>query len=202
MFAQVIKGKVSDPEAVKAATERWVKELGPGADGWLGSTGGATDDGRYITVVRFESEEAARRNSDRPEQGQWWAEMEKLFDGGATFQDSSDVTLDLQGDPDTAGFVQIMQGRGTDPERARELMSKDSDKWAEFRPDVVGSITVGHDDGAYTMVLYFTSEEEAREGERKEVPPELQATMDEMNKISTGEPEFFDLRQPLMLSPQ
>jgi hypothetical protein len=26
--------------------------------------------------------------------------------------------------------------------------------------------------------------------------------MDEMNKISTGEPEFFDLRQPLMLSPQ
>ena len=29
MFAQVIKGKVSDPEAVKAATERWVKELGP-----------------------------------------------------------------------------------------------------------------------------------------------------------------------------
>ena len=51
-------------------------------------------------------------------------------------------------------------------------------------------------------VLYFTSEAEAREGERKEVPPELQATMDEMNKISTGEPEFFDLRQPLILSPQ
>ena len=202
MFAQVIKGKVSDPEAVKELTERWVKELSPGADGWLGSTGGATDDGRYITVVRFESEEAARRNSDRPEQGEWWAEMEKLFDGGATFQDSTDVTLDLQGDPDTAGFVQIMQGRGSDPERARELMSKDADKWAEFRPDVVGSVTVGHDDGAYTMVLYFTSEEEAREGERKEVPPELQATMDEMNKISTGEPEFFDLKQPLLLSPQ
>jgi hypothetical protein len=67
---------------------------------------------------------------------------------------------------------------------------------------VIGSVTVGHDDGAYTMVLYFTSEAEAREGERKEVPPELQATMDEMNKISTGEPEFFDLRQPLILSPR
>ena len=120
MFAQVIKGKVSDPEAVKAATEQWVRELGPKADGWLGSTGGTTDDGRYVTVVRFESEDAARRNSDRPEQGRWWAETEKLFDGGATFQDSTDVTLDLQGDPDTAGFVQIMQGRGTDPERAEE----------------------------------------------------------------------------------
>jgi len=202
MFAQVIKGKVSDPEAVKAATERWVRELSPGADGWLGSTDGTTDDGRYIAVVRFESEEAARRNSDRPEQGRWWAETEKLFDGGATFQDSNDVTLDLHGDPDKAGFVQIMQGRGTDPERARELMAKDSDKWAAFRPEMMGSVSVGHDGGAYTMVMYFTSEADAREGERKEIPPELQANMEEMNKISTGEPEFFDLRQPHLLSPQ
>jgi len=202
MFAQVIQGKVSDPEAVKAATDRWVRELGPGAAGWLGSTGGTTDDGRYITVVRFESEEAAQRNSNRPEQSSWWAETEKLFDGEVTFQDSTDVTLDLHGDPDKAGFVQIMQGRGTDPERARELMAEDSDKWAAFRPDMIGSVAVGHDGGAYTMVMYFTSEADAREGERKEIPPELQANMEEMNKISTGEPEFFDLRQPVILSPQ
>ena len=202
MFAQVIQGKVSDPEAVKAATDRWVRELGPGAAGWLGSTGGTTDDGRYITVVRFESEEAAQRISNRPEQSSWWAETEKLFDGEVTFQDSTDVTLDLHGDPDKAGFVQIMQGRGTDPERARELMAEDSDKWAAFRPDMIGSVAVGHDGGAYTMVMYFTSEADAREGERKEIPPELQANMEEMNKISTGEPEFFDLRQPVILSPQ
>jgi hypothetical protein len=202
MFAQVIQGKVSDPEAVKAATDRWVRELGPGAAGWLGSTGGTTDDGRYITVVRFESEEAAQRNSNRPEQSSWWAETEKLFDGEVTFQDSTDVTLDLHGDPDQAGFVQIMQGRGTDPERAKELFAEDSDKWAAFRPDMIGSVAVGHDGGAYTMVMYFTSETDAREGERKEIPPELQANMEEMNKISTGEPEFFDLRQPVILSPQ
>src|SRR5215216_7633691 len=191
MLAQVIKGKVSDPEAVKELTERWVKELSSGADGWLGSTGGATDDGRYITVVRFESEEAARRNSDRPEQGEWWAEMEKLFDGGATFQDSTDVTLDLQGDPDQAGFVQVMQGRGTDPDRARELMADDSPAWAAFRPDIVGSVAVGHEGGAWTMAIYFTSEAEAREGERKEPPPELQAEMEKMAALSIGEPEFF-----------
>src|SRR5215210_5776210 len=135
MFAQVIQGKVFDAEAIRAVEDRWMKDLAPGADGWLGSTGGTTEDGRFITVVRFESEEAARRNSERPEQSRWWAETEKLFDGGATFQDSTDVTLDLQGDPEQARFVQIMQGRGTDPERARELMSKDADKWAAFRPD-------------------------------------------------------------------
>ncbi len=201
MFAQVIQGKVSDPAAVRAATERWLAELAPGADGWLGSTGGTTDDGRYITVVRFESEEAARRNSDRPEQGQWWAQTEKLFDGGATFQDSSDVNFDLHGDPDQAEFVQVMQGRGSDPERVKQLMAVDSDKWAAFRPDMIGSVAVGHDGGAYTMVMYFTSEADAREGERKEVPAELQANMDEMNKLSVGQPEFYDLKQPVILSP-
>src|SRR5918994_1415645 len=201
MFAQVIQGKVSDPMAMKAAGDRWMNDLGPSAAGWLGSTGGTTEDGRFIMVARFESEEAARRNSERPEQSQWWAETEKLFDGGATFQDSTDVTLGLQGDPDQAGFVQIMQGRGTDPERAKQLMAQDSDKWAAVRPDVIGSVAVGHDGGAYTMVMYFTSEADARQGERKEVPPELKANMDEMNKLSVGQPEFFDLKQPVILSP-
>ena len=172
MFAQVIQGKTSDSAALRAATDQWVRDLAPGATGWLGSTGGTTEDGRSIMVVRFESEEAARRNSERPEQGQWWAEAEKLFEGGATFQDSNDVELDLQGDPDQAGFVQIMQGRGTDPDRAKELMAQDSDKWAAFRPEVIGSVAVGHDGGAYTMVMYFTSEADAREGERKEVAGE------------------------------
>jgi hypothetical protein len=202
VFAQVFQGTVSDAEAMKAAADQWVRDLAQGADGWLGSTGGTTDDGRFITVVRFESEEAARSNSDRPEQSEWWAETKKLFEGGATFQDSNDVTFDLHGDPDKAGFVQVMQGRGTDPERAKQLMNEDSDKWAAFRPDMIGSVVVGHEGGAYTMVMYFTSEADARDGERKEIPPELQANMEEMNKISIGEPEFFDLRQPVILSPQ
>ena len=201
MFVQVVQGKTSDPEALKAATDRWMQDLAPGADGWLGTTGGITEDGRSIAVVRFESEEAARRNSERPEQDQWWAETAKLFDGEATFRNSNDVTVDLYGDPDQAGFVQIMQGRGTDPDRARQLMAQDSDKWAALRPDMIGSVTVGHDGGAYTMVMYFTSEADAREGERKEVPPELQANMDEMNKLSVGEIEFFDLTQPEIRSP-
>jgi hypothetical protein len=202
MFVQVIQGRTSQPEALGAAVDRWMEELAPGATGWLGSTGGVTEDGRAISVVRFESEEAARRNSERPEQDRWWAETAKLFDGEVTFRDSNDVTIDIQGDPDQAGFVQIMQGRGTDPDRARELMTKDSDKWAAFRPDVIGSVAVGHEGGAYTMVMYFTSEADAREGERKEVPPELQATMEEMNKLSVGEPEFFDLKQPAIRTPK
>ena len=201
MFVQVIQGRIADAEAMRRALDRWAAELAPGAVGWLGSTAGVTDDGRFIALVRFESAQAARRNSDRPEQDQWWAETSKLFDGEATFRDSTDVTVDAVGDPDRAGFGQVMQGRGSDPERARELMAQDSDKWADFRPDVIGSVAAGHDGGAYTMAMYFTSEAEAREGERKEPPPELAAQMEEMNKMSIGEPEFFDIRRPWLLSP-
>ena len=202
MFAQVIQGKTSNPQALTAAGEQWLQDLAPGATGWLGTTSGVTEDGQAIAVVRFESEEDARRNSNRPEQDQWWSQTSKLFDGEATFRDSNDVTVDVQGDPDQAGFVQIMQGRSSDPERAKQLMDQDADKWTAFRPDVVGSVSIGHEDGGYTMVLYFTSEAEAREGERKEPPPELQAQMEEMNELSVGETEFFDLKQPTMFSPK
>ena len=202
MFVQVIQGRTSNPQGLDAALNQWVQDLAPSATGWLGSTSGVTEDGRAIAVVRFESEDDARRNSDRPEQGQWWSETAKVFDGEATFRDSNDVTVDVQGDPDQAGFVQVMQGRSSDPERARQLMDQDADKWNAFRPDILGSVSVGHEDGGYTMVMYFTSEAEAREAERKELPPELQAQMEEMGKLTVGETEFFDLKQPAIISPK
>jgi hypothetical protein len=202
MFVQVIHGQVSDAQRIHAALEQWVQDLAPGADGWLGATAGVTDDGTFIEVVRFESEEAARRNSNRPEQDQWWAETARLFSGKPTFRDSTDVIVDTPGDPERAGFVQIMEGRGNDPDRARELMEQGSDKWAEFRPEILGSVGAQHEGGAYTMCMYFTSEQEAREGERKEPPPELKAQMDEMNALGVGAPEFYDIRQPWLYSPR
>ena len=201
MFIQVIRGQVSDPEQVHAALDRWSGQLAPGAPGWLGSTAGVTGDGRFVALARFESEEAARRNSDRSEQGQWWAETAKLFTGEPVFRDRSDVTADVTGDPDEAGFVQVMRGRGSDPDRAREIMAQNPDEWAAFRPDVIGSVAVGHEGGAYTVAMYFTSEEAAREGERKQPPPQLKAQMEEMNKLNIGEPEFLDLRHPWLSSP-
>ena len=115
MFVQVITGRTSDAGGLRAALDRWMEDLAPGAVGWLGSTGGVTEDGRVIMVARFESEDAARRNSARPEQDRWWADTARLFEGEPTFQDSTDVVVDLQGDPDQATFVQVMRGRTSDP---------------------------------------------------------------------------------------
>ena len=202
MFAQLFQGRTSDAEAVRTALDTWMQELQPGSIGWLGSTIGVADDGRFVAVARFESAEAAARNSERPEQSRWWEETQRLFDGEVTFADSEDVEVHLTGDPDRAGFVQVMQGRVSDPQRARELMdSLPVDLTAELRPDMIGSLAIGHEDGGWTQVLYFTSEAEAREGERKEMPFEVQSVMQEMDKLSLEGPVFFDLRRPLVRSP-
>jgi len=202
MFVQVIRGQVAEPDQVREAMDRWVRELAPGASGWLGSTAGVTSDGQFVALARFESAEAARRNSDRPEQGAWWAEVSKAFTGDVTFIDSEDVVADVVGDPDLARFVQVMSGRATDARRVREIMDQTTGQVHDFRPEILGSLDVMTDDGGFTMALYFTSEEEAREGERKEPPPELAARMAELNSLAAGPLEFLDLRNPWMYSPR
>ncbi|HYY79995.1 MAG TPA: hypothetical protein VFD04_12555 [Actinomycetes bacterium] len=52
------------------------------------------------------------------------------------------------------------------------------------------------------MAVYFTSEAAAREGERKEPPPELKVQMEQLAALSVGEPEFFDLKQPWLYAPR
>ena len=202
MFVQVIKGKVNDASTIRASLDKWVAELAPGATGWLGSTTGVTDDGTLIAVARFDTEENARRNSDRPEQGQWWSEVERQFDGEVTFADSTEVDVNEFGDPNTAGFVQVMQGRVSDLARSRELMQQLPDDFEQLRPDILGMLNLAHEDGRWTSVAYFTSEAEARQRESQEPPPEFVEMMKEMESLSIGETTYYDLRQVWFHSPE
>ena len=54
MFVQVIKGTTNDPAALRSRSDRWRDEVRPGATGFLGSTGGVTDDGTFILFARFD----------------------------------------------------------------------------------------------------------------------------------------------------
>jgi hypothetical protein len=93
-----------------------------------------------------------------------------------------------------------MQGQVTDPARAVEMFGGGVDL-ADYRPDILGRLLATHDAGEWTMAIYFTSEEEARAGEQKEPPPEMQELMDKMQSLSVGEPSFHDLREPWLNSP-
>lgn len=197
MFIQFITAKVVDSDGLTRQVDRWEQEIRPGAEGFLGSTSGVTENGRLAVLVRFESEAAAQKNNDRPEQGSWWADTEKMLDE-VTFQNSTDVITMGGGGSDDAGFVQIMRGRILDAPKMAELRSRTAEfesAMAGHRPDVMGSVTVIHTDDTYTDAVYFTSEAEARANENKEMPADMQAMFEEWMTASTID-EYLDLKQP------
>ena len=156
MFVQVIQGRVSDPEAAKGALDEWLRDVSPGAEGWLGSTGGVTEDGRLIALVRFESAELARRNSDRPEQDAWWAGFSKLLTGEGAFADSEDVIVDLAGDP-RRGRLRPGHAWRRDQYRAcaRAHVAGLRQMGRVLARHPGASVTTLHPDGAYTMCMYL-----------------------------------------------
>lgn len=192
MFVQVIQGRAKDAAGLRKQFETWNEELRPKASGFLGSTGGVSDDGEFIMVARFESADAAQQNSDRPEQDAWWKETAQYLEGEARFYDTTDVDTFNDGGSNDAGFVQIIQGTTTD-RAAYEKAGKDMEpQMSEQRPDVIGGLSAWQNND-FTEVIYFTSEAEAREGERK------------MDAETGGGPEwqklmtnvkYIDLREP------
>ncbi len=199
MFVQIIQGPVRDQAAARAALERWHRDLEPGAAGWLGGTYGFTDDGMLVAVVRFDSAAAARRNSERPEQQEWWREMEGCFSGQVTFHDCADVMLLLGGGSDEAKFVQIIQGRVRDRERARSLEQQIDTLMSAHRPDIMGASIAVDDQGFFTETVAFTTEAAAREAERKDMPPEARRLVEEEMSL-LDDVHYLDLHQPWFAS--
>jgi hypothetical protein len=195
VFVQIMEARLGDAEAVKRVLDRWEAELRPGAAGFLGSTGGVTADGRLILLARFESEEAARANSDRPEQGEWFAEFEQQLDGPVSFAESSDVDLFLAGGSDDAGFVQVMKVTGADRATLGRLDKLFEKVAPTMRPDLLGATRAWTSPTDYVELAYFTSEAEARRNEAAEPPEELRAAMAEFEDLMSHT-EFLDLSDP------
>lgn len=193
MFVQVIQGKVKDAGLLERQMESWRRDIKPGAKGYLGSTSGITPDGRSITLVRFESEATARGNSERPEQGQWWSQTAKAFDGDPSFYDCRDVDTMFEGGSNDAGFVQIIQARAKDQDQMRSRRGEMEERLHERRPDILGMVIAWHGDRGFTQAVYFTSEAEARRGEGETEQDQLRR---EFMSLMDGQPTFFDLTRP------
>jgi hypothetical protein len=199
MFIQVIQGQCRDADRLHQLSDEWRDTLGSSAAGWLGGTYGVTDEGQFVAVVRFESREAATENSTRPEQGVWWAKMQECFEGGVTFHDCDDAMLLLDGGSDDAGFVQVIQGRLSDPDRFRRFMSQPMDALHEARPEILGATIAIEPDGSFTETIAFTSEAAARQGESVEMPADMRAQMEEELSVMQ-DVHYLDLHHPWFAS--
>ena len=199
MFMQVIQGKIADEDRFQELMEQWRRDLEPGATGYLGTTFGGCDDSRFIALVRFESMEDARRNSERPEQAAWWQQAEQCFDGPVMFMDCPEVTFWMQGGSDDAGFVQVMEGHASDPNRIKQMLEQSGDRVREMRPEIIGSTFSTTPDGDYVEAVYFTSEDEARSHEQLDMPDDMRAMFEEMMQ-QMGEVIYLDLHHPRMVT--
>jgi hypothetical protein len=195
MFIQIIQGKCTRQDECREMGERWLRELAPGADGWLGGTYGFTDDDQFMAIVRFDSRESAQANGARPEQGAWWQEMERLFDGPVEFHDCDDVTLMLEGGSDDAGFVQVIRGK-VDDATTMKKMTTDTEMLHEMRPDIIGGTLAIEEDGTFIETIAFTDEESARRGEQVPMPDDVRQAMESAMHDVT----YVDLHHPWFAS--
>ncbi len=195
MFIQVIQGTCRDADMLHRQMDVWRDRLESGAMGFLGGTYGLTDEGEFIGVVRYDSKESAQRNSERPEQGQWWAETEGCFDGPVTFHDCNDVVLMLDGGSDDAQFVQVIQGQLTNAQKFHDFMSQPMDMLHKQRPEIIGGTVAIDDNGYFTQTIAFRTEAEARAGEAKEMPADMREQMSGMDDVMSNV-SYHDLHHP------
>lgn len=193
MFVQVVRGQVAEPAAVQSALDRWNDVLSAEV-GFLGSTAGVTPEGELVFVARFESEESARQSSTRPEQRAWWSELERGLAGPPTIVESNEVDVSMGGGSDEAGFVQVFWGQG-DREAARAAMVHAEPILRRERPDILGGFTVWLEDERFIDFAYFTSEQEAREGEARELSAQGRAVFEEFGRVLAAE-GYADIPEP------
>ena len=200
MFIQVVQGRALDPPGIRRELNRWQRQLATDADGWLGATAGVTEDGWSVVVMHFDSEQQARRSSDRPEHRAWWREASQHL-GEVAFHDAPKVRLFGDGRSDLAGYVQVIQGHIDDLERMASL-GGNQEVLAREAPHILGVTVAEHADrpGDFTQILYFTSEQDAQRVAPAPLtdtePPAQQERRSPMTNLRS-----FDLRAQQLLVP-
>ena len=121
VFVQLIQGKTSDKEGLHRQLEAWMSKLRPDADGYLGTTGGVTDDGDvfiygHVSSPRRRGAPTATGRSRAPG-GQ---RPNGTSDGPVSFVDSADVDVQVEPSNDS-GFVQVIQSTARDRSRIEEI---------------------------------------------------------------------------------
>lgn len=193
MYIQMVQGPCAQQDELHTLVDDWSRQMA-GRDGWLGGTFGFTDDDQFVGVIRFEDASAAREWCRDDEAGMWWAAAEMMFDAAPEIHQSADVSMMLEGGSDDAGFVQVMRGRVGNLDALKRIMSDHemTSMLHEARPEIIGATLAIEDDGTFVETIAFTDEATAREGEKKEMPPEMAGDFES----SMTDVSYLDLHKP------
>lgn len=189
------RGPAGDPDILHRRWEDWHEQVGSENTAWLGSTGGITSGGEWLTAVRYSSEEAARAAA----QGGGGPD---LLNATATVEVTGDVQL-VEGNGSPAGgrFVQFMRARVPDRHRFEAVEAAVGDKFATVRRDFLAGFRAWTGPDRLTVVDWFTSEAEARAGEAIEIPADLGALFGEWMSL-LHDVEWYDLADPWQVTPE
>ena len=138
---------------------------------------------------------AARANSDRPEQGAWWSETEKYYDGASLLRGVVGCHRAHGRRVERRRVRPGDEGGGRRPRPRSTVSTTSFEQLASVRPDLLGRPPCVDRRRSVRRAAYFTSEAEARAGEQKELPEEVQALMAEFQEIMANT-EFIDLIDP------
>ncbi|HYT25739.1 MAG TPA: hypothetical protein VEP73_04555 [Actinomycetota bacterium] len=185
---------------MQAELEHWDGDLGAGAPGWRGLTGGVTDDGELVVILRFDGAGAAVDNDTRPATAVWRTAVERHLAGPARLQRCPIVREIKGGGSDEAGFVRVLQGRVIDARRLAALQD-DVERGLAEEAHVLGVTVADHDRGGwFTEVTYFTSERAVRAAER--AMPVAKAVQLGMVRSYMEGLRLYELRAPCLASPR
>ena len=198
MYAHVVRGRTRAGARADEAWQRWVADVAPLASGWRDTTGGTTAQGEVVAVTRFSSARDAQRTLSLPQHRSWWDATLAELDGEADVMESDDVTPPESVVDPSAGFVQMMMATVADRPGVERVEEEIDEPFKRWRPDLLGGYRVWMLGSRLLAVDYFTSEAEARAGERRQPPPEVAEAMPRWLE-HMADVEWFDLAQSWVL---
>ena len=197
MFVDVISGSTEHPDAMQRRIGQWVTDIAPHTRGWRGTTAGVAADGTFVAMTILDAEVAPG-----PGHEQWRTATLALLAGDRSSLIYDRVTLlEEAGDVGAAGFVQFVLGRVRNTAEGDRYLTEFDAVYAPLRPDCIGRLMAGRDDGRFIGAFYFTSEEEARAAEGQEMSPEIVALIERGEALSDDRAIYIDLTRPWIHRP-
>jgi hypothetical protein len=160
MFIEVVHGKARDVPRLQKAWTATHKALGKVGDRWLGATAGTSDDGEFVAMLVFESEEGARVTIDRVADLPVWRDLSDALDLPG-FDECPNVRAFASGNLEQAESVEISQGKAK--EIRRLIASFETTNTAAKRGhSVLGGLWCWDAEGSASIAVYRASRGDER----------------------------------------